>query len=125
MGRYYSGDIEGKFAFAIQSSDDADNFGVTGEQPEELYYCFDEDNLPDIKAELKRCKDNMKGHFKAVDKFFKELKMGYNNKMIAEKLDIPESQVKELLVYYFRHELGEKIKKCVEDKGYCEFTAEC
>ena len=30
MGRYYSGDIEGKFWFAIQSSDDADYFGVEG-----------------------------------------------------------------------------------------------
>jgi len=28
MGRYYNGDIEGKFWFAVQSSDDADFFGV-------------------------------------------------------------------------------------------------
>ena len=43
MGRYYSGDIEGKFAFAVQSSNDADFFGVTGEQTGEqtgLYYCY-------------------------------------------------------------------------------------
>ena len=30
MGRYYSGDIEGKFWFGIQESNDADNFGVEG-----------------------------------------------------------------------------------------------
>ena len=28
MGRYYTGDIEGKFWFAVQSSDDADFFGL-------------------------------------------------------------------------------------------------
>ena len=34
MGRYYNGDIEGKFWFAVQSSDDADFFSIdsfTGE----------------------------------------------------------------------------------------------
>ena len=30
MGRYYNGDIEGKFWFGVQSSDDADFFGVDG-----------------------------------------------------------------------------------------------
>jgi hypothetical protein len=31
MGRYYHGDIEGKFWFAVQSSNDADFFGCEGE----------------------------------------------------------------------------------------------
>ena len=30
MGRYYSGDIEGKMWFAVQSSNDWDFFGVEG-----------------------------------------------------------------------------------------------
>jgi len=30
MGRYYHGDIEGKFWVAVQSSGDADFFGVEG-----------------------------------------------------------------------------------------------
>jgi hypothetical protein len=30
MGRYYTGDITGKFWFAIQNSDDADHFGCKG-----------------------------------------------------------------------------------------------
>ena len=38
MGRYYSGDIEGKFWFAVQSSDDADNFGVEGDSAFLNYY---------------------------------------------------------------------------------------
>ena len=28
MGRYYDGDIEGKFWFAVQSSDDGEFFGA-------------------------------------------------------------------------------------------------
>ena len=52
MGRYYFGDIEGKFAFAIQSSDAADRFGVSGEQNTLSYY-FGSDNLDTIEEELK------------------------------------------------------------------------
>ena len=48
MGRH----IEGKFAFAIQSSDAADRFGVSGEQNTLSYY-FGSDNLDDLEEELK------------------------------------------------------------------------
>ena len=30
MGRYYNGDIEGKFWFGVQASNDADFFGSEG-----------------------------------------------------------------------------------------------
>ena len=30
MGRYYNGDINGKFWFAVQNSNDANHFGVRG-----------------------------------------------------------------------------------------------
>ena len=49
MGRYYSGDIEGKFAFAIQNSDAADRFGVIGQTPNFLQYYFTTDDLESIK----------------------------------------------------------------------------
>ena len=51
MGRYTSGDIEHKFWFAVQNSNAADRFGVTGVQPEELYYYFDNGNLDDVEEE--------------------------------------------------------------------------
>jgi hypothetical protein len=38
MGRYYGGDIVGKFWFGIQSSDDARHFGVNPSEPELLYW---------------------------------------------------------------------------------------
>lgn len=63
MGRYYNGDIEGKFWFAVQSSTCADRFGSTGETTH-LTYNFSEDQLPEIEEELKlietRLGDNLK-----------------------------------------------------------------
>lgn len=37
MGRYYWGDINGKFWFGIQSSTDAENFGAVAQE----FYCWD------------------------------------------------------------------------------------
>ena len=45
MGRYYDGDINGKFWFAVQSSDDADFFGVQGESSYLSYYFSEDDKL--------------------------------------------------------------------------------
>ena len=47
MGRYYHGDIEGKFWFAVQSSQDADFFGSEGTSSH-LHYYFDEDLKKDV-----------------------------------------------------------------------------
>ena len=44
MGRYYHGDIEGKFMFGVQSSTDADFFGVEGEATH-LSYGFNAEDL--------------------------------------------------------------------------------
>ena len=53
MGRYYNGDIEGKFVFGSQSSAAADRFGVAGHTPGYLEYYYDETNLDDLETELK------------------------------------------------------------------------
>lgn len=36
MGRYYSGDIEGKFWFGVQSSHDGEFFGAIEQEPIEI-----------------------------------------------------------------------------------------
>ena len=51
MGRYYKGDIEGKFWFGVQSSADADFFGKEG-APNYLSYYFDEEDLTTIEIGL-------------------------------------------------------------------------
>ena len=54
MGRYYHGDIEGKFMFGVQSSTDADFFGVEGEATH-LSYGFNNEDLPKVEEGIKEC----------------------------------------------------------------------
>lgn len=52
MGRYYSGDIEGKFLFGLQDSDAALRFGGTQLVPDMITIHFDNEELPGVKKEL-------------------------------------------------------------------------
>jgi len=124
MGRYYSGDIEGKFWFGVQPSDDADFFGDVGQHPEELDYYFDEDDKDKVKIGVKKCEEEL-GHFKAkIDQFFKG-KDSYNDKELAEYLKVDLLKGIELLQWYARLEMGQKILDCLNEQSYCYFTAEC
>ena len=124
MGRYYSGDIDGKFWFAVQSSNDADFFGVEGEAPEMLEYGFDEDNLSDVKKGLDECLKELGKNKKILDDFFKE-KEGYNDAMLVKPLGLNnQDEVKTILKWYARYELGKQIYDCIEENGQCHFEAE-
>lgn len=123
MGRYYSGDIEGKFWFGIQSSNDADFFGVEGMRPDRLNYYFEKEDLNKVEKGIKICLEKL-GEFKEkLDNFFKE-KDSYNDKQIVDELLIKEEEVQNLLEWYARLHLGEQIKKCLEEHGECSFEAE-
>jgi len=122
MGRYYNGDIEGKFWFGVQSSDDAEFFGVSGSQ-NYLNYYFTTDDLPSIKSGIKKCEKALGKYKEKLDKFFKNCN-GYNDEMLVEKLSVDEKRVRELLTWYARLGLGEKILKCVKKNGECNFDAE-
>lgn len=130
MGRYYDGDIEGKFWFAVQDSDDADFFGCVGRYPEHsLVYDFNEEHLPKVKEGLDICLKKLGADKKKLDDFFEE-NNGYNDKIVEtwfwdkhnEKM--PEDKFRNLLVWYARFDLGNKIYKCLKEKGYCSFEAE-
>lgn len=118
MGRYYSGDIEGKFWFALQSSDAADRFGVMGEQPEELNYFFTEDDLEAVEEEIKNIEDSLGEKKQILDKFFEE-NNGYTDKQI-EELGVSKDELSD----YADLGLGIKIRDCIKDFGTCSFTAE-
>ena len=125
MGRYISGDIDHKFWFAVQNSDAADRFGVTGVQPEELYYYFDEDSLPGIKQELKNIEDKLGNNLALINKFFEEnTSYTYTDEKLAEYLNVDEKEAKILLSEYADYDLGLKIAEAVRTTGQCEFTAE-
>src|SRR3989304_4034694 len=123
MGRYYTGDINGKFAFAIQSSDDADFFGQIGSQPNYLEYYFQAEDLPNIKAGLDNCKMQLGNYKKKIDNYFND-NPTYSDDKMAKSLDIiTTAKLRELLQWYYHYQLGEKIYKQVKKTGECTFEA--
>jgi len=123
MGRYYNGDIEGKFWFAIQPSDDADFFMFTDGYRTHLQYYFVKSNLEGIEEGIRICLEKLGDNKKKLDDFFSK-KNSYNEKMIEDETGIKEEDCKGVLEWYARLELGEKILKCVKEKGVCRFSAE-
>ena len=131
MGRYYSGDIEGKFWFGVQSSDDANHFGgaeieMDDEEEDfmgELSYFFEKDDMDDINSGIQTCLDALGDEKEKLDKFFAEHN-GYNDEMLVKELGLPVVRIRPLLEQYARFHLGNKIKECVERTGQCAFTAE-
>ena len=123
MGRYYFGSIEGKFWPTVQNSDAADRFGVTGHQPEELYYYFDQEDLPGVYQELSNIAKSLGSNLMPLHKFFTE-NTGYTDEKLAEYLNVDLSVTRQLLREYADYELGLKIANAVQTTGQCEFTAE-
>ena len=119
MGRYYQGDIEGKFWFGVQSSLVAsERFGCTESDPGYVDYYVEEDQLPKINEELKNIEDKMGDQFGKYQEFFGRVN-GYNDQMMIDAgLDI------KFLEDYADHGFGVKLRDCIIEQGYCSFTAE-
>ena len=106
MGRYYTGDIEGKFMFGVQSSNDADFFGVA-------FY------ISCVIGE----------YLKHMDQFFKE-NDSFNSERLARYLsnvldkNVTEENVRFNLEWYARLELGREIRDCIKENDECNFEAE-
>ena len=116
MGRYYDGDIHGKFWFALQSSNCADRFGFEGEPPNYLEYYFDEEELPTVEAEIK-----------SIENSIDEEKIeSYLNKEAGYRTDTLEQNgfTQAQLSDYADLLLGRKIRDCIKENGECNFTAE-
>jgi hypothetical protein len=129
MGRYYHGDIEGKFWFGVQSSNDAEYFGVEG-LTTYLHYYFDEDNKKDVHKGILECDRTLGKYRKLLDEFF-DSRESYNNQTLAEFLNEKEKphnhseqQIQYYLEWYARLHLGKKIYDCIIDNGQCSFEAE-
>ena len=133
MGRYYNGDIEGKFWFGVQSSDDASFFGGSECEPSYIEYFFDTDDIPDIKDGIAKCTQYLDGDDKKLNSFFTK-HQEYTEKHLVELLGIqagtegaqehPRHSLNEILKWYARLTLGLKILACVEKKGSCSFNAD-
>ena len=113
MGRYYNGDIDGKFMFAVQSSNSADRFGCIGFNNYLSYY-FDEDQLPTINEEL----ESLDESFKKVEKFFED-KDSWTSQQ-QEDAGINKQEMSD----YADYRLGVQIRDCILENGCCNFEAE-
>ena len=140
MGRYYNGDIEGKFWFGIQDSQDGEFFGakdVTSKNEEEDYhggyvdYCIDNNDINSVLEGIRICKGCLGEHGKILMNFF-ATNTGYNEEMIIKhykdkhNINISEEEVYGHLTYIARLQLGIQILIFFNqnpDKD-CNFTAE-
>ena len=115
MGRYYNGDVNGKFMFAVQSSDAHERFGA-------VISCVDYEISRDMYDDIVRELDSIdKGSIERVDKMFKE-NTGYNDE-IKKQYNVTEHDLSE----YADYSLGKQVKDYFDDNPedhYCNFTAE-
>lgn len=118
MGRYYQGDIEGKFWFALQSSDAASRFGGEELEPQYIEYYFNTDHLDGINEEIKSIEESLGDKIKVLDDFFKT-GQGYSDKTL-EELGVTNKELSD----YADLGIGIQIRDCVESNGYCSFQAE-
>ena len=124
MGRYYTGDIDGKFWFGVQSSDAADRFGVKGYEPSYLEYYFTKDDLQAVQDELKEMESLYQDKFEKIKEYFKT-NNSYTNESMAKDLGWEKEKLIHYLSEYADYGLGKKIEACIIENGDCEFTAEC
>jgi hypothetical protein len=118
MGRYYSGDIKGKFWFGLQSSDAATRFGGQMYEPQYVEFYFEEDDLEGIESEVERIEKALGDKVKTINDFFK-INNSYRDEDL-EAIGINRADLSE----YADLELGIKIRNQVKDFGECNFNAE-
>jgi len=126
MGRYYDGDIEGKFWVSVQDSDDASYFGVEGESPPEyLNYHFHKEDLEKVLDGVYNCECVLGENLEKLNRFFNEDgNNGYNNEMLMEKYNWTSKETTANIEWYARLRLGEQIRDCINKTGQCDFRAE-
>ena len=111
MGRYYDGDVNGKFMFAVQGSDAHERFGAIGGESNYINYVVYRDSYADICSELEGIN---KQSIEKVDKMFNE-KSGYNDK-IKKEFGVSEKDLSE----YADYEIGMQLKEFFDDNPDCD-----
>ena len=120
MGRYYQGDIEGKFMVAIQSSNAAERFGAKEIPPYYVEYVIHRSRYKEIVKELESIKSS--NPIEKLVSMFKKTK----DRWSEEKLE-KHGVTKEDLSAYADHGLGEQIKDWFDknpNEDFLRFSAE-
>jgi len=117
MGRYYSGDIEGKFWFGVQGSDDAEFFGAEERRDNIQYVVYD---VKPVIEGINECIEELGDWREMLDLFFKEHN-SYNDEMIVKEweekykiITYPETVLK-YLKWYARLSLGNQMLEYFEN----------
>jgi hypothetical protein len=116
MGRYYTGDIEGKFMFAVQGSDAGERFGAV--ESNVISYSVSRGCYDDIVKELKSIEES--GCLERAEATMKE---GYD-----KRLHFAQTPERKDLEDYADYRMGKKIKQWFDDNpddDYLYFDAEC
>jgi hypothetical protein len=125
MGRYYDGNISGKFWFGVQPSNDGEFFGMI-EYTDTISYMSED--LEQAEEGVKKCKEKLDGYLEHLDAFF-DKNNGYNDPTIIEhfkdlNIEVDNVKVRHLLEWYARLGLGRQIVKAIKEEGECYYDAE-
>ena len=127
MGRYYYGDIEGKFMFAVQSSDAGERFGAyeTPQEPSSIDYAVSRTSYDEISEELKEIEKS--GAVARVEHMWKELEkegqMGYSLDKDCPRFNVTAKDLSE----YADWRMGKQMKDYFDNNPEAEslwFNAE-
>jgi hypothetical protein len=116
VGRYYTGDIEGKFMFGVQGSDAGERFGAV--ESNVISYSVSRGCYDDIVKELKSIEES--GCLVRAEATMKE---GYD-----KRLHFAQTPERKDLEDYADYRMGKKIKQWFDDNpddDYLYFDAEC
>ena len=119
MGRYYNGDVNGKFMFAVQGSDAHERFGAVEVESAYIHYVVYREDYAEICAELDAIKH--KGHIEKVLKMFNE-ENGFNDE-IKKQYNVSQEDLEE----YADYEIGMQLKEFFDENPdcyECRFDAE-
>ena len=118
MGRYISGDIEGKCWFAVQSSTFMNRFGVHYSEPNYICYYYDREDLEDMEAELKVIEESMGDQLQKYEEFFSLNPWYSDNALLDAGLDLKH------LKDYADYSFAVKVRDYIKEHGTCGIEVE-
>jgi hypothetical protein len=130
MGRNYWGDIEGKFWFSIQPSDDASFFkepSLINEDDDgdevSLTYSFDESDIELLEDVLEEINNELGPWKEKIDNFC-NLNESFSEDILCKETGIFAKDSESILALYARMKLGNQILDCIKENGECVFECE-
>ena len=137
MARKYYGDIEGNFLLGIQDFSDVGFFGGNEEEVYDtdldgemdfstqvgIFFSFFPRHEAKVKQMVEVCDENLGSWLPKLESYF-ERASTFNEEKIAREFGAEPSDVREMLAWYAKFEIGNKILECLQKKGQCFFNVD-